>query len=167
MHGVLFDSFQHNRWATALLLQTCSQLSEEQLATTVVGSYGNIIATFNHIIRADARYLQHLSGKAPDWLINREETSDFARLQAWAEQAATNWAEFLAMPFDAEQMVTLVTGDYEIHGGALIAQALHHSNIHREQICAILTSLGIEPPDLQPWAYAHETGRGHNREINA
>ncbi|MCA0352550.1 MAG: hypothetical protein LCH85_11200 [Chloroflexi bacterium] len=163
MHGVLFDSFEHNRWATALLLQTCSQLSEEQLATTVVGSYGDIIATFNHIILSDARYLQHLSGKAPDWLLNRDRTNDLAVLAARAEEAATNWAQFLALPFDAEQMVTLVTDDYEIHGGALIAQALHHSNIHREQICAILTSLGIEPPDLQPWAYAHETGRGRNR----
>jgi uncharacterized damage-inducible protein DinB len=29
----------------------------------------------------------------------------------------------------------------------------------REQISAILTSLGIEPPDIQPWAYAWATGR--------
>lgn len=162
MNGVLFDSFAHNRWATALLLQTCSQLSAEQLATTVIGSYGNIIATFNHIILSDARYLQHLSGNAPEWLLNRDLSNDFAVLEARADEAANNWQQFFTQPFDGEQLTILVSGDYEIHAGALIAQALHHSNIHREQICAILTSLGIDPPDIQPWAYAHETGRGHN-----
>ncbi|WP_110520476.1 DinB family protein [Herpetosiphon llansteffanensis] len=160
MNRVLFDSFQHNSWATKLLLTTCSQLNEEQLATTVVGSYGNIIATFNHIILSDARYLHHLSGNAPAWLLNRDLTSDFALLEARAEEVATNWIQFLAVPLDGEQLTILVSGDYEIHAGALIAQALHHSNIHREQICAILTSLGIEPPDIQPWSYAHGIGRG-------
>jgi hypothetical protein len=32
-------------------------------------------------------------------------------------------------------------------------------NAHREQICAILTSLGIEAPDIQPGEYAWATGR--------
>ncbi len=146
-------------------LQPVANFPKDQLATTVVGSYGNIIATFNHIILSDARYLQHLSGNAPDWLINRDRSSDFALLEARAEEAANNWSQFLAEPFDAEQLRILEPGDYEIHAGALIAQALHHSNIHREQICAILTHLGIEPPDIQPWSYAHVTGRGRERAI--
>lgn len=34
----------------------------------------------------------------------------------------------------------------------------------REQACAILTSLGIEHPDLQPWEYAwHWADPGTNR----
>jgi len=44
-----------------------------------------------------------------------------------------------------------------------IAQALHHGNVHREQICSVLTTLGLEPPDLQVWAYAEATG--HAREV--
>jgi len=35
--------------------------------------------------------------------------------------------------------------------------------VHREQICSILTALGLEPPDLQVWAYAEATG--HSREV--
>ena len=44
----------------------------------------------------------------------------------------------------------------------LVIQALHHGNAHREQICVVLTGLGIEPPDIQAWAYAEATG--HARE---
>jgi uncharacterized damage-inducible protein DinB len=44
----------------------------------------------------------------------------------------------------------------------LVIQALHHGNPHREQICAILTGLGIEPPDIQARAYAEATD--HARE---
>jgi hypothetical protein len=29
-----------------------------------------------------------------------------------------------------------------------VAQALHHGNAHREQICAILTGASMEPPDV-------------------
>jgi len=45
----------------------------------------------------------------------------------------------------------------------LIVQALHHGNAHREQICAILTGFGIEPPDIQAWAYAEATGHARER----
>ena len=54
------------------------------------------------------------------------------------------------LPFDPERIMILDEGTYEAHAGILLAQALHHGNAHREQICAILTSFGLEPPDLQP-----------------
>jgi hypothetical protein len=38
-------------------------------------------------------------------------------------------------------------------------QALHHVSVHGEQVRACLAAMGVEPPDLQPWAYADETGR--------
>jgi uncharacterized damage-inducible protein DinB len=47
----------------------------------------------------------------------------------------------------------------EVRGGVIVAQAFHHGNAHREQICAVLTGLGVEPPDIQPWAYAWATER--------
>jgi uncharacterized damage-inducible protein DinB len=53
-------------------------------------------------------------------------------------------------------------GTYEVNAGVVVAQALHHGNAHREQICAILTSLGMEPPDIQPWGFADETGRSRS-----
>jgi len=35
----------------------------------------------------------------------------------------------------------------------ILTQVINHATEHRAQIMAILTQLGIEPPDLQSWAY--------------
>jgi hypothetical protein len=45
------------------------------------------------------------------------------------------------------------------HTAVVVIQALHHASIHGEQVCKALEAMGFEPPDLQPWAYADETGR--------
>jgi len=64
---------------------------------------------------------------------------------------------------DAERVIILDQGAYQAHAGVLVAQALHHGNAHREQICPILTGAGLQPPDVQAWAYADATGRGGER----
>ena len=51
--------------------------------------------------------------------------------------------------------------------GFLLSSVERFFNAHREQICAILTSFGQEPPDIQPWAYADATGRGRERNPNS
>jgi uncharacterized damage-inducible protein DinB len=35
----------------------------------------------------------------------------------------------------------------------LLTQAVNHATEHRAQIMAILTQLGIEPPELDGWSY--------------
>jgi uncharacterized damage-inducible protein DinB len=38
----------------------------------------------------------------------------------------------------------------------LLTQAINHATEHRAQIMAILTQLGIQPPDLDGWSYFDE-----------
>ena len=42
--------------------------------------------------------------------------------------------------------------------------ARRSKSVHREQICSMLTSLGYEPPDIQPLGFADETGRARRIE---
>ena len=35
----------------------------------------------------------------------------------------------------------------------LLTQALFHAAEHREQVKAIMTQIGVEPPDLQGWEF--------------
>jgi hypothetical protein len=60
-------------------------------------------------------------------------------------------------------LLMLEDGEYECHAAVVVAQALHHASAHREQVRAGLSDLGVRPPDVQPWAYADETGRAHWR----
>ena len=43
-------------------------------------------------------------------------------------------------------------------GGPIVAQTIHHGNVHREQVSHVLTTLGIEAPDLSLYSYEREAG---------
>lgn len=163
MNEALLDAFRHNSWATKQLLVACRSLAQEQLSSSAPGGFGNILDTFNHIILSDASYLRHLSDNAPTWLLDREKSADLTQLEGRVAETERLWEQFLSEPINAERVLILGQGTYEVHASVLIAQALHHGNAHREQICAILTSFGVEPPDVQAWAYAEATGRGRER----
>jgi uncharacterized damage-inducible protein DinB len=49
----------------------------------------------------------------------------------------------------------------------LIGRAPAWTDAHREQVCAILTGLDVEPPDVQPWEYAWTTGRLWQRQTSS
>jgi uncharacterized damage-inducible protein DinB len=109
------------------------------------------------------RYVRRLVGEAPAWAVDRDEGAGLDELEARVGELERSWERFLSEPFDSERIYILDQGAYEAHAGVLIAQVLHHGSAHREQICAILTGFGFQPPDVQPWAYADATGRGGGR----
>jgi uncharacterized damage-inducible protein DinB len=65
--SVLEDAFAHHVWATIQLIDACSGLSDEQLASSVTGIYGPIIDTMRHLVGADRSYL---------WVITRGDISE-------------------------------------------------------------------------------------------
>jgi uncharacterized damage-inducible protein DinB len=166
VNGALLEAFRHNCWATRHLLAACRGLSEQQLSAPAAGTYGSILSTFNHIVLADGRYLRRLAGSAPAW-VGGEESADLDQLDAWVEELERHWERLLSDSVDAERMIIVDGGANEVRAGVIVAQALHHGNSHREQICAMLTSSGIEPPDVQPWEYAWATGRMRERVAGA
>jgi uncharacterized damage-inducible protein DinB len=163
MNETLHDAFRHNSWATKQLLAACRGLSTEQLTLPAGESFGSILATFNHLILSDAGYVRRFAKSVPAWWVTRDESSDLDQLAMRVDETAQLWEQVLAVPLDAEQVIIMDEGTYEAHAGVVIAQALHHGNAHREQICAMLTRFGLEPPDVQVWAYAEATGRGRER----
>lgn len=161
MDQLLIEAFRHNSWATKRLLGFCRQLMPDQLTATAPGTYGTIIATFNHLIYADVNYLPRPKIKRPDWSREELEITDLDRLDAMVDETAALWERYLADPLDARDKLSLDGGAYEAESFVPVIQALHHGNAHREQICSIITGLGVEPPDLQVWAYAEATGHAH------
>jgi len=156
----LQDAFDHHVWATLRILDTCEPLSPEQLETTVPGTYGSILETLRHTVGADAAYLWVMTdGRRPQI---REEEMDLRALRAVMVDNGPMWTELLEQNPDMSRMVVRHRDDGSSgHApvGVRLAQAIHHGTDHRSQICTALTVLGIEPPEIDVWAYAFEDGR--------
>jgi uncharacterized damage-inducible protein DinB len=164
MNDILTDAFRHSSWATRTLLDACRGLSASQRVAPPAHGYGSIEATFNHLVRSDAAYAAVLGAVRPAWAAVEGDAADLDGIRARADDAARAWQLVLAGPLDPERVLILEDGAYEVHAGVIVAQALQHASAHREQIRARLRDLGVEPPELQPWAYADATGRGRWRE---
>jgi len=159
MTTLLDDAFAHHVWATLRLIDACSKLTDEQLGTSLPGTYGSILDTMRHLVASDAGYLNRLSdGRYP-----RIEEADMslAELRAVLERNAEAWPELLAADPDPREMVTVQRDDGSSYGapkGIRLAQVVHHGTDHRSQICTALTSLGIEPPLIDVWDYGEAMG---------
>jgi uncharacterized damage-inducible protein DinB len=162
MNDGLLDAFRHNAWATRELLRACRDLSEAQLDTTVVGTYGSIIDTLRHTVRSEAGYCRRLTGEEPEWYSRTENPPSLEELAEHNDDLAARWERFLATPFDAERLFVVAWHDgrdYDVPAGVYLAQALHHSNEHRAQVCTTLTAIGVTPPTLGLWDFAEATQR--------
>ncbi|MFK4082809.1 DinB family protein [Kribbella sp. NPDC020789] len=159
-NDVLRDPIRHNTWATKSLIRFCREqgLTAAQLEVTGVGTFGGILATLDHIVRCDGSYLRRIADRPLDF-VDSEGLPDFDLLEQWNDEAGALWEEFLEAPIDVERVMIVDNNTRGTRVGIFIAQALNHANHHREQVCAILTGLGIEPPDIQAWEYAWETQR--------
>ncbi len=156
----LADAFGHHTWATLRLLDACLMLPEDQLGTSVPGTYGSILDTLRHTVGADVSYLAVLTDERVPRI--DEDAMDLPELRAAMERDATAWQEVLADDPDPDRVVIRRREDgSETHAsvGIRLAQALHHGTDHRSQVCTALTSLGIEPPEIDVWAYAWDQGR--------
>jgi uncharacterized damage-inducible protein DinB len=72
------------------------------------------------------------------------------------------WQELLATNPDADEMFTFERDDGTMsHAtwGVRLGQAIDHGTDHRSQLCTALTVLGIEPPEIDMWAWADANGK--------
>ena len=69
--------------------------------------------------------------------------------------------ELIAGELDIDRDLVEHGDDWNFHAptGLRLAQVIHHGTDHRRQICNALTSLGVEPPQIDPCAHGEATGR--------
>lgn len=159
MTSLLHDAFAHHIWATERLLDACATLTREQLTTSAPGTYGSIMATLTHLVSSDGWYLSFFrEQRAP---IDEGSEVTIADLRAAIAANGAAWRDILAGDPDADADLVERGDGWEFHQpvGLRLAQAIHHGTDHRSQVCTALTSQGIEPPEIDLWAYGEATGR--------
>jgi uncharacterized damage-inducible protein DinB len=158
--SILADAFDHHVWATLKVLDACLALPEDQLGTTVPGTYGSILDTVRHLVGADASYLELLSGGRVQPI--DEDSMSLAELRPVMEANGPVWAEVLAAAGDPDGMVVRHRDDGSTSTAPLgirLAQVIHHGTDHRSQVCTALTSLGVIPPEIDAWDFGWQQGR--------
>jgi uncharacterized damage-inducible protein DinB len=149
--------FSHHLWANLRLLEKCAKLTEEQLAATIPGARGTIQETLQHIVTAERSYFSRIStgqrydhpADAPPMTIADMMESVQATGSGLIE-GATN-----VQPGDTVQIDWDGT-PRDVPKTIILTQVINHATEHREQVKATMTELGIEPPNLQSWAYFDE-----------
>jgi len=153
------DAFGHHVWATLRLLDACLELSQEQLQTSVPGTFGSILDTQRHLVGSDASYLFVTTGGRAARI--DEDEMDLSELRAAMVGFGEDWSRLLAENPDPATVLVRHRPDgsaTEAPLGIRLAQAVHHGTDHRSQICTALTSLGIEPPSIDVWDFGVEQG---------
>jgi uncharacterized damage-inducible protein DinB len=157
--SVLTTLFGHNAWANLELLDFCEHLSDAQLDATAIGGFGSIRDTLLHIVGAEVSYVERVNGKLPAGSFRSGQFPGFAVLKD-----AVRWAgdELLQLALSAREDTSVrqrpprqLIG-YKL--ASLMVQAITHSTEHRTQISAIITQLGMEPPDMSGWKYMEQSG---------
>ena len=149
--------FSHHLWANLLLLDRCGELTDEQLDTSVPGTYGTIRDTLHHIVRSEQSYFSRISTGKRHPFPEKLPQMKITELKETAQKTGSgliNWATKV----QAEDKVTI---DWDgtprdVPKTIILTQVINHATEHRSQVMTIMTQLGIEPPDLQSWVYFDE-----------
>lgn len=155
--NVLTHLFQHHLWANLRLLHRCAMLTPEQLGTAIPGSFGTLYETLQHITNSERSYFSRISTGVG---YRRPADALPMTFDEMAESLKTTGEGLLAW-VSRVQAGDMVTIDWDgtprdVPVVVVVTQALQHASEHREQIKAIMTLLGIEPPDLQSWEFFDE-----------
>jgi uncharacterized damage-inducible protein DinB len=160
MSSMLTDAFAHHAWATERVIEACAALNDEQLTTNAIGTRGPIIETLQHLVHSDHWYLSFFAQR-PELADDQVNAMSVGELRSLFVANAARWLAVVADERDPDREIVEHDEGWTLHSpvGVRLAQVVHHGTDHRSQICTALTSLGIEPPDIDLWAFARATGR--------
>ncbi len=156
-NDTITDLYSHNLWANLKLLAVCAALTEAQLDSKIIGAYGSIRETFEHITFGELGYLARISTGTRYIRAENAPPLTMAEMQASLEKTGTGFIEW-APKVQATDTVQI---DWDgtprdLPKTVLLTQVINHATEHRAQIMVMLTQLGIEPPELDSWAYFDE-----------
>jgi uncharacterized damage-inducible protein DinB len=150
----------YNRWANERILEAASALTDEQLrgdGQPSGASYDNILGTLNHVLFAQAMWLERWHGRP------NPEAVALARDALWAtiadvDRRLAEFGESLGDD-DFERVVAYHDTRGTPHRrtlGPLLAHVVNHGTYHRGEAALMLTRLGRSPGDLDYVYYIPE-----------
>ncbi len=152
-NAVLVALFEHHKWANLRIIDVCSTLTDEQLTLTGPGVFGSVIDMAKHIFANEAHYLGFLEGCRPvDGFSQRGPFVGWDRIRNVADQTGDALIDFVRrLDGDPVQRGVDDGEAFAIPTSVFLAQVINHATEHRSHIRTVLSSNGIEPPEIDAW----------------
>ncbi len=156
------EFLQYNRWANLHLIDALLALTPEQLASSAPGTYGSIYDTLVHIIQAESRYYQRLTGVGLVPSFSWEASPSLLEMRSFAELVSGGLVEA------AEKMKITDSFERDWHDAewegqrsryrsvSMLIQVVNHGVEHRTNITTIQAQQGIEAPALDGWEFMRQ-----------
>jgi uncharacterized damage-inducible protein DinB len=151
MTTTLTEIFRHNRWANERLLEGCRDLTGEQRATAVEGTYGELGYTLVHIVRAESYYLKLLTGWQPP--VRWEIPGPWPGIDVLLERSRFTGGRLVEIADELDPGAVLQVEEDKVPTSVVLVQAINHATEHRSQAATNLTQLGIEPTPMDGWNF--------------
>jgi uncharacterized damage-inducible protein DinB len=148
--------FEHNNWANLRIIEACSTLTDEQLdAEPRSATKGSIRATLMHLVNSQQGYLSLLTLPVD---ARQKSHLDFFELQKAVSVSGERLLSLAKADPDQYLKSQLQTTDgYFVEPWVVMIQIINHATEHREQICSMLSALGVTPPVLDGWSFGEAT----------
>lgn len=147
--------YRQHRWSNQTLINFLSGLSNDQLALTVPGTYGDSLATIRHVVSSNADYARIIPDAPRVTQIAQDDP-----FGGWDELKAVAWeTDTMLMGYVDGLMDDLFFVDiddgwpFRLTRSMLLNQIIHHATEHRSQIRTILSTHGITPVEIATWAW--------------
>jgi uncharacterized damage-inducible protein DinB len=150
--------YEYNQWANRRVLDCCAQLTPEQFAQDLRGSFPSVRDTLAHILGAEWIWLERCNGRSPSGLPPGTEFPDLAALRARWEVVGTELLDFVH-EVTASELERLVEyrnfkGDpFAYPLSAMLQHLVNHGTYHRGQVTTLLRQLGAKPKSLDLLRY--------------
>jgi uncharacterized damage-inducible protein DinB len=149
----MIEPFRHNSWATLRLLDFCRAIDPALLGASAPGTYGSVGDTLAHLVGWEEVLAGTVEGAS-----GQGQPPPFSTLDDLVERArrlAERWERSFEPEPHPERLVDIeIAGERRlVRVGTVLAQVVHHGNHHRSQVCTVLSTVDIEPPQIDGWAY--------------
>ena len=163
MNPILEAIIEHHAWANDTLYTFCEGLTADQLALTVPGTLGKVHRTLVHLAEAEQIYLSRIPDTGITHTLDDEAESlpPVADLRAVVHRNADAWRKVVKRwPGDHAFTYRRRDGSEARRTVAFsVVQMLDHGSEHRNHIRTILSTHGIEPPEIDGWSWDDERER--------
>ncbi len=160
MSSILRAIIDQHVWANDTLFGFCETLTPEQLGLTGPGTFGPVHDTLVHLADAEVIYLSRIpdSGISLEFDEESDTLPQVSVLRASLQRTGEAWHRVVEQwPDDLAFAYVRGNGDEEQGSVSFsIVQMLDHGAEHRNHVRTILSSHGIEPPEIDGWTWNDE-----------